>query len=122
MSFDWAEYLALARHLLQPGTTTVSAEAALRCAISRSYYAVFCSARNYLRDRGLYQPTYDYKDHGRVPKSMTNHGFPHLATDMNRLRQRRIAADYQDSISKPHDQARFAVEAATYVLDKLGQL
>jgi hypothetical protein len=53
---------------------------------------------------------------------MTNHGFARLATDMNRLRRRRIAADYEDSIPNPHQEARFAVAGATYILDKLGRL
>jgi len=47
MPFDWQEYLLLARELSQR-----SGEAALRSAISRAYYAAFCTACNYLRQRG----------------------------------------------------------------------
>ena len=37
MSFDWAEYLALAQELARPGTSNLSQEARLRSAISRAY-------------------------------------------------------------------------------------
>ena len=51
MSFNWSEYLNIARELAGQATASSSAEAKKRCAISRAYYAAFCSARNYLRDK-----------------------------------------------------------------------
>jgi hypothetical protein len=46
MSFDWADYLKLAEALTQAPTVPGPEEAALRAAMSRAYYAAFCSARN----------------------------------------------------------------------------
>ena len=46
MSFDWREYLDLARELAGRGTTRSTEEAKLRSAISRAYYASYCKARN----------------------------------------------------------------------------
>jgi uncharacterized protein (UPF0332 family) len=51
MSFNWSEYLNIARELAGQPTASPSDEAKKRCAISRAYYAAFCSARNYLRDK-----------------------------------------------------------------------
>lgn len=50
MSFDWAEYLKLAKALTGDIQETPNEEARSRSAISRAYYAAFCQARNYLRD------------------------------------------------------------------------
>jgi hypothetical protein len=52
MSFDWAKYLTLAQEWAELSKGHTNREALLRCAISRSYYAAFCKARNYLRDVG----------------------------------------------------------------------
>lgn len=50
MSFAWSEYLALAQEIVESSSLRASLEARQRSTISRSYYAAFCSARNYLRD------------------------------------------------------------------------
>jgi hypothetical protein len=42
MNFNWAEYLTLARALAKFPNLGVSADAIMRCAISRAYYAAFC--------------------------------------------------------------------------------
>lgn len=49
MTFNWSEYLDLARELTGKDTTPASQSAKLRSAISRSYYAAFIQARNFLR-------------------------------------------------------------------------
>ena len=58
MSFDWSEYLDLARELAK------FSEAGQRSAISRAYYAAFCTAR--------YRKQADYED--------TVAGLPQTAT------------------------------------------
>jgi hypothetical protein len=45
------EYYKLAQELAGISQTPADAEAKMRAAISRMYYAAFCQARNYLRDR-----------------------------------------------------------------------
>ena len=47
MSFDWSQYLNLAKELAGQATIPAEQEARLRDAISRSYYAAFILARNY---------------------------------------------------------------------------
>ena len=51
MSFDWSEYLNLAKKLIRAGSTLSANEACQRTAISRAYYAVYCQARNLARGR-----------------------------------------------------------------------
>lgn len=46
MSFDWHLYVALASELLETAKTEGMEEAYFRSSISRSYYGVFCIARN----------------------------------------------------------------------------
>lgn len=51
MTFEWSEYLNLARELAGKATAPANQEAKLRTAIGRAYYAAFIKARNHLRDR-----------------------------------------------------------------------
>ena len=50
MTFDWREYLILAENLCTNSHTFPNQEACFRVAISRAYYAAFCTARNYAKD------------------------------------------------------------------------
>lgn len=59
MSFDWKLYIQLADELISHQRTVALQEAYLRSAISRSYYGVFCIARNFLVKRGLTIPKTD---------------------------------------------------------------
>ena len=59
MSFDWQLYLDLAVEFIEHQREKRLEEAYLRSAISRSYYGVFCTARNLLRERGKQIPKKD---------------------------------------------------------------
>lgn len=55
MTFDWTEFLKLARELQERADDAdlpFAPEAAKRTAVSRAYYAAFCHARNYA-EKGL---------------------------------------------------------------------
>jgi len=54
MSFDWSDYLTLAQELTSESINSPIEEAHLRAAISRAYYAAFCTARNFLSDKDGY--------------------------------------------------------------------
>ena len=99
MSFDWSEYLNLANELANQATVPANQEAKLRTAISRSYYAAFINARNYLRD----------KEGILIPKTGDAHGYVSqqfelsidpvrrtLGENLVRLRIYRRQADYVD--------------------------
>lgn len=57
MTFNWKEYLEIAKFLknindsLSEKNAKFSTEAAYRVAISRAYYAAFCYARNHAKDK-----------------------------------------------------------------------
>jgi uncharacterized protein (UPF0332 family) len=48
MAFDWEEFLLLSRALANQPNTEPHYEGRLRTAVSRAYYAAFCTARDYL--------------------------------------------------------------------------
>lgn len=52
MTFDWGQYLVVARDLEAKVVPTCIDEARQRAAISRAYYAAFCAAREHLRRKG----------------------------------------------------------------------
>lgn len=97
MMFDWVEYLYLAREL-----AARNEEASQRSAISRAYYAAFCSARNWLSHRGM-----------PIPPTSDAHTFVWQAFEMQadrpkravgqlgrRLRRARTQADYEDHMKE----------------------
>ena len=97
MSFDWSEYLNVARQLLGYGTSPQTGEGSLRSAVSRAYYGAFCTARNHLRDkeslviprgRNVHIWVQDQFQNGRdsVRKD--------IGATLNRLREARNKADY----------------------------
>ena len=114
MSFNWSEYLNIARELAGQATASSSAEAKKRCAISRAYYAAFCSARNHLRD----------KDHDQdIPVGGEAHGYVRrqfktsedkvrreIGEDLARLVAKRNLVDYKDDITFLRD-----LDGETYV-------
>ena len=59
MNFDWRLYVQLANELITYQRTARFQEAYLCTAISRSYYGVFCIARNFLIGKGISIPKVD---------------------------------------------------------------
>jgi hypothetical protein len=118
--FDWRRYFDLAVRLGQD----VDDEAALRSAISRSYYAVFALARRRLRDNGCWGAGRDpqkrvwatYRAAGTQPcRVIGDRGF--------NLLDRRKRADYEDWIGKnPAKEAVIALKLAREILDLLDRL
>jgi len=94
MPFDWKQYLSFADELSKR-----SEEAALRSAVSRAYYAAFCTARNHLRVKGEQIPDSE-QTHKVVWESFQRRGKTYAAVYQNgvRLRSRRRQADYEDEI------------------------
>ncbi|WP_250125350.1 hypothetical protein [Chroococcidiopsis sp. CCMEE 29] len=99
MSFDWSEYLNVAKELAGTATTPANQEAKLRAAISRAYYAAFIKARNHLRDReGLLIPTTG-DAHSYVSNRFELSLDPirqSIGEKLQRLRRFRRQADYVD--------------------------
>lgn len=99
MSFDWSEYLNVAKELAGVVTTPANQEAKLRAAISRAYYAAFIKARNYLRDQEQHSIPITGNAHKYVSDQFDLSSDPArklVAEDLIRLKAYRKQADYVD--------------------------
>jgi uncharacterized protein (UPF0332 family) len=99
MGFDWGLYVQLAKELLNEQRKLQSTkEEYLRTVVSRSYYGIFCIARNHLISKGLSIPKVD--SHNFVRNEYIHSPNPleyQIGNNLRRLWRRRIDADYQDN-------------------------
>lgn len=116
MDFDWKTYLDLARFLQQHSASGSQPEAARRSAISRAYYAAFCHARNYARDRHGLQLRYSGDDHYLVKQHFSHRRERGIAQKLNRLREWRNKCDYEDSIPDLNTLLSWALSEAQMVI------
>ena len=107
MPFAWKEYLALARYLQYHVNSSFVQEAALRCAVSRAYYAAFCHSRNYARDHQGFIPKNRADDHSRLRAHFQRCDIT-IAQALHRLREWRNYCDYDDTVD---DLSRLLSEA-----------
>ncbi len=101
MSFDWTEYLHLAQEMAGQATQPSTEEAQLRSAISRAYYALFCKARNHLRDVEQHRIPPDSLAHHYVQTQFRNSRSTvrrEIGRNLNRLRTVRNEVDYDDAV------------------------
>jgi uncharacterized protein (UPF0332 family) len=126
MSFDWSDYLRLAESLVADPIAPGPREAALRAAISRAYYAAFCSARNLAKSRGEIVLTQLASEHALVIAHFRGSPEPvrrRIGADLSRLRKYRNNADYDDWLADaPLARARLSVSTARNILAALSSL
>ena len=108
MSFDWNEYLLLAKSLNDESITRDISLAKYRTAINRAYYAAFNISKSYIVDffhidlnsdeiRNI-KSKYKVEDHGLIPRLLLtsdNREICRKATRLDTLRGRRVDADYK---------------------------
>ena len=99
MTFDWREYLELAKELAGQVSSGYTQEAAQRSAVSRAYYAAFCWARNYAKAKLGFQPTRKSKDHSLLRDYLRRQGRLKLASDLKKLSMWRNQCDYDNQVS-----------------------
>lgn len=98
MSFDWEDYLTLARRLSELPEGQPEEEAQLRTAISRAYYLAFRKACNFLRDtdgesilrRAVHRFVRDGFERSDDPIRQK------IGQDLGRMEMERNKADYDD--------------------------
>lgn len=100
MAFDWKEFLTLAEHLMEEKDARVSRECFQRAAVSRAYYAVFCTIRDQFAARGDFTRTGTASDHAAVVEYLRQHGRATAAIWLSRLRQWRNQCDYDSEVTK----------------------
>ncbi len=120
MGFDWADYLVLAEELGKRSDD----EASLRSAVSRAYYAAFCTARNRLLQEGEEVPKTGeahtvvwtkYRESAQKQRR-------DVGINGDRLRRVRNKADYDDELPNIHAEVEGAVARARRLLDSLREL
>ena len=126
MSFHWGDYLTLADSLVSAPAALGPQEAALRAAISRAYYAAFCSARNLVRSQGEIAPSGAASDHELIAihfRGSTDPTRRRIGADLGRLRKYRNNADYDDRLAgDPLSRAKLSVATAHSILTALSSL
>ena len=120
MNFDWSLYIQLADELISHQKTPDLLEAYLRTAISRSYYGVFCIARNSLVSRGATIPKVDTHKFVRDKYwKSPNRAEKKIGKDLLELWRERKDADYEDGATIDINRARTAYEMAKRILERL---
>lgn len=125
MTFDWSQYLNLAKEFLGQLTPPTNQEAKMRSAISRAYYAAFISARNYLQEtEGLSIPkTADaHKYVVQQFKQSSETERQNIGRNLEKLRRDRNEADYNNSVPELFKISKIAVKRSQRVMSQLSNL
>lgn len=116
--FDWGDYLRLAHQLAQD-----SGEAEQRSAISRSYYAAYCMARNWLipRDRHIRAGSKSIHIWHRFERD-SDRTWRRIGVEGKRLKSRREEADYSNKVTSLPNKVTDALNKADYIINTLDRL
>lgn len=97
MSFDWSEYLTLARALSGEDDVVTSKKARQRAAISRAYYAVYGTARAVARSQGYMPQRAETAHQGLIDhfKGSPDRARKAVGANLERLLWNRVSVDYE---------------------------
>jgi len=118
VSFDWSQFLLVAEDLSSQSRGRASHEARLRSALSRAYYAAFCQARNYLRDRHGHTIPPAARAHGYASAAFltsSDRRWTEIGARLDSMRRRRNLADYADIVNNLIQVARSELRSARRV-------
>ncbi len=126
MSFEWADYLDLAKDLYALPASPGPEEAALRTATSRAYYAALHLASQRAQAEG-YIPTFSGDDHQAISRHFRQLNADHvrkkIASDLDRMRQSRNQADYDLTLKQtPRAMADLTIKSAEQTISALASL
>lgn len=123
MIFDWNLYLQLAEELISHQKTGDLREAYLRSAISRSYYGVFCIARNFLVNKGTTIPKVDTHKFVRDTYwKSPNREEKKIGKSLHNLWLDRKDADYENNAHIDVNRAKTAHQMASQIMDNLRKI
>lgn len=116
MAFDWTEYLELAKGLAGEAGAKWSDEAAQRAAVSRAYYAAFCTVRNFAQMEYGFVGRKSSADHGALIRLLRDRERQELADHLEKLRKWRNFCDYENDLpDNPNQLAKEAIKIAGQV-------
>ena len=125
MSFNWTDYHRLAKALQSDPESPGPEEASLRSAISRAYYATFCTARNFAETNDSFKPTNTGADHDLMKchfQSSKDRVRRRIGNGLERLYDYRGKADYDDIFQGLTQAANLSVSLAEKTIGRLGSL
>src|SRR5208337_3775117 len=124
MAFSWQDYLLLIQEIYQSRASLNYEEAIYRCAISRSYYAAFCGARNFARDNQNYAPSYSGVDHKTIRDHFRQKGIAgaDIADKLWDLHRWRIQCDYRDAVRNLPQMTTDAINRSIHVFSHLSTI
>lgn len=120
--FDWREYFGFAQFIVQRASDFPNEEAAYRSAVSRAYYAAFCTARTIVSEKD--NKSFYSDEHRSLQDYLTTHSNKTRKSIGNRLKQLhqlRKQADYDDILKRGNAQylAQSAMGMATNIMNDL---
>jgi len=123
MSFDWIEYLELAKNLEASPGSLGSEEASYRSATSRAYYAVLHRASELAQAEG-YISCGSGDDHQGIARhfreSKNGEIRKKIGSDLDRMRRSRNQADYDQRLSQsPRAMASLTIKTAERLVKNL---
>lgn len=122
MSFNWSDYLDLAKRLHSQALIS-NEESEKRTAMSRAYYAAAMLSRAFLQGKGWTIPTLD--THNEIIERFENNpNLDHqtLARRLIRLRGMRNAADYDGQIKNIDNACKGSIILAEKIIKQLKSL
>jgi len=123
MSFNWKEFLDLAKYLKEEESSQYTKQSAFRTSASRAYFAAYCQARNYAGRKLGYTPGPNPSaDHGNLRRFFQNKQMRQLANHLNALRRWRNQCDYDESIDDLETLVKSSIKKAEYILSKTSNI
>lgn len=117
MNFEWCSYLDLAE-CMTSSPATENVEACYRTAISRAYYAAFCTAREYLNQKT--SASYNGGDaHRKVREDLRRCGKSRIANQLETIMDSRHKADYYNTFNNPKSEALKTISKAKEIIHAL---
>ncbi len=122
MSFDWSQYLDLARELYEQSGSSGHRDANLRSSISRAYYATYHKSRQLLENKWGISVSKDSNAHKLVQEEFYRNKQRKIAENLHRMRTNRNNADYNEKYADLEVGARENIRRAKRVLSYLHRL
>lgn len=97
-AFEWNDFFKLAQFLQDQAETCGTEEAAVRSAISRTYYAAFGRVCRFASQKLSYEPQSSAADHAGLRRHLQQNQKRQLANDLFHLQQWREQCDYRESV------------------------
>lgn len=122
MSFNWNDYLSLAKSLADDPGNPGPVEACLRTAISRAYYSALIQSRRFAESEASIS-TFEKShqaviDHFLFPeRSSSQESRRKIGNELSRLRAKRVSADYNDTM--PDTDHTAAAQATILVAERI---